>query len=68
MDINIEKLLTPTEVAEILSVPENTLAAWRTRRQGPLFIRVGIHVRYRRVDIEAWMAYLVDQGHHWMAG
>lgn len=63
----LERLLTPTDVAEMLSVPEKTLAAWRSRRQGPLFVRIGVHVRYRRCDIDDWLSFLVDQGHRWMA-
>lgn len=61
------RLLTPADVAQILSIPEKTLAAWRTRRQGPLFVRVGVYVRYRSCDIEDWLETLVDRGHRWMA-
>lgn len=63
----VQRLLTPADVAEILAIPERTLASWRTRRQGPLFVRIGVHVRYRRCDVDDWLATLVDQGHRWMA-
>ena len=33
-----------------------TMAAWRLRRQGPAYYRFGAAVRYRRADLEAWMA------------
>ena len=45
------KLLTPREAAEILGVPEGTLAQWRSQRRGPLFIKLESRlVRYRLAD------------------
>ena len=61
-------LLTPGEVSELLGgIPEKTLANWRSQRKGPLFIRVGIHVRYRREDLDAWVIQRVGDGRRWMA-
>lgn len=48
----LEPLLTPARVAQILDVPEATLAAWRSTGRVKLpFITVGGAVRYRSLDI-----------------
>lgn len=48
-------LLTPDQVSEYLGVPSGTLANWRYLGQGPAFLRVGRHVRYRAHDIDTWV-------------
>jgi len=51
------KLLTPREAAEILGVPEGTLAQWRSQRRGPPYIKLeGRLVRYRTSDLEEWVS------------
>lgn len=62
-----KRLLTPVEVAELLGVPEKTLAQWRSDRHGPLPLRVGRYVRYRLVDIDAWVEQQAAQARRWMA-
>jgi len=47
-------LATPQELSDYLGVPVATLTAWRYRRTGPRFVRVGKHVRYDWRDIERW--------------
>ncbi len=47
--------LTAEEVAEYLRVPLGTLYVWRTRKRGPAALRIGKHLRYRRVDVERWL-------------
>lgn len=49
------KLLTTSLVARQLDCEQKTLEAWRSRGQGPPFVRVGRLIRYRREDIEAWV-------------
>ena len=49
------KLLTPPELADLLGIPEATLAQWRYRHVGPPYVKVGRHIRYRVEDIEAWV-------------
>lgn len=50
------RLLTPTQAAEVLGVPEGTLAQWRSQRRGPAFIKLeGRLVRYRARDLEAYI-------------
>ena len=51
-----ERLLTVDEVAEWLGVPVGTIYAWRYRGGGPASYKVGRHVRFRREDVEAWLA------------
>jgi len=48
-------LAQPAEVAEYMGVPVDTLKRWRLVRRGPKWIPVGRHVRYRWVDVEAWL-------------
>lgn len=52
-----EPLLSPIEVSEYIGVPVTTLAVWRcTGRVRLPFVKVGRGVRYRREDIEAFLA------------
>ena len=48
----MEKLLDTREVADLLGISPNTLDIWRTKNQGPTFIKVGRYVRYQSKDIE----------------
>jgi len=52
---HLEPLISAQELAEYLHVPVATLYAWRYRRQGPPGLRVGKHLRYRRIDINEWI-------------
>lgn len=56
----MEKMLSPEEVAELLSVPVKTVYSWRYRRTGPPGFKVGKHVRYQRADVLAWLAERAD--------
>lgn len=49
-------LLTPDELAAKLRVKVGTLYAWRNRRTGPPSLKVGGSVRYRRSDVDEWLA------------
>ena len=49
------QLLNEIEVAELLSVSRKTLQAWRWRRTGPSFLKLGGAIRYRLEDIQAYM-------------
>lgn len=52
-------LLTPQQVADLLQVKTDTLEAWRGKRQGPAWIKLGdgkrSPVRYRKADIDAYL-------------
>lgn len=52
----LDRLLTVEDLADYLDVPVATIYAWRYRRQGPPGFRVGRHVRFRRSDVEQWIA------------
>lgn len=57
-------MLTPKEVATEYRLAERTLANWRSLspRKGPRFVKVGERlVRYRRADIEAFIAGDADK-------
>ncbi len=53
--IDPDALLTEAQSADFLSLSIRTLQAWRVRGGGPLFVRAGRAVRYRRRDLIAWM-------------
>jgi hypothetical protein len=50
------ELLEPKVVAKIVKRPENWLAKLRIIGGGPRFLKVGGTVRYRRSDVDAWLA------------
>jgi excisionase family DNA binding protein len=56
-----ERLLSTEEVADWLGVPPTTIYNWRTRHEGPRGFRVGRWIRFRREDVEAWIAEQVQR-------
>lgn len=48
------RLLSRSEVEEIYGVPKRFLER-ATRKGGPRYIKIGRLVRYRAVDVEAWI-------------
>jgi predicted DNA-binding transcriptional regulator AlpA len=50
-----EKLLTPEQVAAWLQVRVELLYKWRYSRCGPPSLKIGRYVRYREVDVAAWI-------------
>ena len=54
---NSGELLDDQQAAKILGVTPGTLSVWRsTGRYRLPFVKVGHKVRYRRGDLEAWLA------------
>lgn len=53
------ELLTPAEAAKLLRVTTDTLEAWRAKRQGPAWVKLGsgirAPVRYSRADLERYI-------------
>ena len=53
----VPELLTAQQVAELLNVKYQTLAYWRSSGRHDLpFVKVGASIRYRKADIEKWLA------------
>lgn len=50
-----DHLLTELQAASLLNLSVRTLQAWRSRATGPLFVRAGRAIRYRRRDLLAWL-------------
>jgi excisionase family DNA binding protein len=46
----------PKEAADILRCSTSKLAKLRHERSGPAYARIGAAIRYRRADLDAWMA------------
>lgn len=55
-----QPLMTIHEVSEYLRVPVGTLYNWRYLGTGPACAKIGRHLRYRRADVEAWVAERVQ--------
>lgn len=47
-------LATPEEVSEHYGIPMATLYQWRHRGTGPRSAKIGRHIRYRWVDVDAY--------------
>jgi DNA-binding transcriptional MerR regulator len=50
-----DELMTLTEVAELVRVPEATLRYWRHLGTGPHGFRIGRSVRYWRNEVVHWL-------------
>jgi excisionase family DNA binding protein len=53
---NPESYLQPPEAAAYLGSSRSTLAKRRLRGDGPRFFRLGRAIRYRREDLDEWLA------------
>jgi excisionase family DNA binding protein len=55
-------ILTIDQAAAYLAIPKATLYTWRTRRPGfgPRAVKLGGCLRYRRIDLDAWVAEHVE--------
>lgn len=52
-----DEKLTPAELGAEIKRPEKTLAQWRYLGRGPRYLKLeGGHIRYRRSDVDAWLA------------
>lgn len=47
--------LTADQVAQMTGFSTKSLEAYRAKRQGPPFLKVGHSVRYRADDVRAWV-------------
>lgn len=53
--MSLPDLLKSKEVAQLCRVEEPTVRWWRHAGMGPRSFKVNGAVRYRRVDVEAWL-------------
>jgi predicted DNA-binding transcriptional regulator AlpA len=53
--VEYDALLTEVEAAQFLALSVRTLQSWRVKGCGPLFVRAGRAVRYRRSAIADWI-------------
>lgn len=60
--MNSERMMSLSELSEMLGVPLGTSCRWRHRGEGPVGYRIGRHVRFRRRDVEEWLATRSDVG------
>ena len=51
-----DPLLTTEDVCDLLGVPVTTLYKWRERKSGPKGFKVGKRIRWRRSEINRWLA------------
>ncbi len=49
------EFLDTKAASEFLGLSTQALELWRTRREGPPFVRVGRAVRYSVADLRGWM-------------
>jgi predicted DNA-binding transcriptional regulator AlpA len=54
--IDTDALLTPSAVTALTTIPESTLAQYRSRGGGPRFIKLGRKVLYRAEDVQRWIS------------
>ncbi len=52
----MERLMTEKDLAPLLSVSLPTLRAWRLKRCGPKFVKLGSAVRYDPNAVQEWIA------------
>lgn len=50
----MRNLWGPSDVADYLGIPVQTLYQWRTRGAGPPGRRVGKHIRFKPDEVETW--------------
>ena len=52
----VDRLMTTIEASEYLQLPEAQMRQWRHLGRGPAFSRIGRAVRYRRSDLDSFVA------------
>lgn len=51
-----DEFLSVPELAELLHVSPWTIYKWQHKRTGPVAHRIGKYLRFRRSDVNAWLA------------
>jgi excisionase family DNA binding protein len=50
------EVMTDHQAADYLGLSVATLRAWRLARKGPPYVQLGRAIRYRRSDLDAYLA------------
>lgn len=58
--VNLERHLSPRDLAERYGLPVQTVYGWRVYHRGPRAMRIGKHLRYRLADVLAWEESQMD--------
>lgn len=58
--VDTSEIMTTEEVAAHLRIPSATLYQWRLKGYGPPAMKVGRHLRFRRVDVDSWLSAQAD--------
>ena len=56
MNNSLGSLLNERQISQILGISVSTLRRWRSQQTGVRFLRIGHLVRYRRDDLEDFVA------------
>ena len=56
-----ERLISITDLSEMLAVPIHTLYRWPHKEEGPVGYRIRRHVKYRRATVGAWLETQTDE-------
>jgi len=51
-----QAILSAKELSGYLGVPYKTLLSWRVEGFGPQAMKLGRHLRYRKSDVDQWLA------------
>jgi len=49
------EILTPEQASKYLKVSVHTLAAWRSRGEGPKYIKTGKSIKYTKEDLDLYL-------------
>lgn len=52
----MEKLMNVNELAEYLGIAVSTIVDYRLKGIGPVYVKIGHLVRYRKADVGNWVA------------
>jgi predicted site-specific integrase-resolvase len=55
MDNTLQDVMTTEESANYLRIKKNTLEVWRLKGIGPVYIKLGRRVLYRKESLEKFM-------------
>lgn len=50
-----DKLLSTKELSEYLGIAVSTIIEYRMNNSGPIYVKLGHLVRYKKSDVDAWI-------------